>query len=413
MRIELIVIGGEVLKGTTINTNASFIGKSLHGAGYLLSRQTTLPDDRALLEEGIAEALERADIVLTTGGLGPTIDDITRKTVAALFDSGFHFDKEVADDLAARYGADLKSLTDQATVPSKAKIMLNTVETAPGFIFEQGKGALIMLPGVPHEMKPMLTAKVLPYLRQHFPLREKWFRKELHLFELPENAVDPSLRELKEQHPQVEFGIYPALGLLSVHLEARAEDAQAAEKLLAAPFIKLEEQFATNCFDAPNGLIEEAVHHLFCENGWTLSAAESCTGGSLSARLTALPGASQYFLGSVVSYSNDIKTALLNVPASEIAAHGAVSEAVVARMASGVIAATGSEFGLAVSGIAGPDGGTAEKPVGTVWCAVCRKGEKPHTWQIRARGSRHMIIERSVNALLSNLLIYCKETSLL
>lgn len=413
MKIELIVIGNEVLSGFTVNTNAAFIGQQLLKHGYSVDRQTTIPDDEAVMHAAFEEALARSDVVITTGGLGPTVDDVTRKAAAKLFDSPFHLDKKVEKDLIERFGKKLDSLKDQSTVPAKAEIFLNTVGTAPGFAFRKEKKALLMVPGVPDEMHPMFTDSVLPWMEKYFTLKERAYRKVLNLFELPELAVDPFLRELQKKYPRVEFGIYPSIGLLTVHVKTRAANAKEAMDILEPPYRELEVRFATNCYASETGKIEESVHHLFRENGWTLSVAESCTGGSVAARLTQIPGASAYFLGSIVAYANAVKTSVLHVPEALIQEKGAVSQEVVEAMVLGALQVTRSDFALAVTGIAGPEGGTETKPVGMVWCAVCRRGEKPHAWKLQGRGSRERIIVRSVNSLLAHLLIYIKETALL
>lgn len=413
MKIELVVIGNEVLTGFTVNTNASFIGKELFKAGYFLGKQTILPDTEDVLAEGLGKALHESDLVITTGGLGPTLDDITRKIVARLFKSDFIFSPDVANDLELRYGKDFPTITDQATVPEKAKILMNSVGTAPGFIFEESGKAMILLPGVPSEMKQMMQFQALPYILERFSLKSRVYKQSLYFLELSEHALDPALRELSMQYPHVDFGIYPSLGFLSLSLGIKAQTEKDAMRELSQPLSTLQSLFATNCYASENGLLEEAVHHAFVENQWTLSIAESCTGGQAAARLTKLPGASDYFLGSVVPYSNQLKTGILGIPKELIEKNGAVSPEVVAKMAEGVQKISGSDFSLAVTGIAGPAGGTLEKPVGTVWCAVCRKGEPPYIWKLQGRGTREMIIERSVNSLFSHLLLYIKKTSLL
>ena len=413
MKVELVVIGNEVLAGFTVNTNGAFISQKLTEKGYTVTRQEVLPDEPTVLQAGLCEALERADVVITTGGLGPTLDDLTRQTAATLYASDFCFNAEVAADIKRRFGADHPLVKDQATVPSKAEIMLNSVGTAPGLIFREEGKALVMLPGVPNEMRPMLTGQAIPYLQEHFPLAKRSFSRTIHLYGVPELGVDPLIRQLRRRHSSVEFGIYPGLGVLSVRMTVQAAEKAAADAELDPPAIAIETQFATHCFTSVSGGIEEAVQRVFVENGWTLALAESCTGGSLASQITKLSGASAYFLGSVVAYSNRLKTDLLDVPESLITEKGAVSAEVVEAMVEGALKVSGSDFALAVSGIAGPTGGTPEKPVGTVWCAVCRRGEKPHTWLLHAHGTRQMIITRSVNSLLGNLLMYTKETSLL
>lgn len=409
MNVELIVIGNEVLSGHTVNTNLAFIGKQLDRAGYTLTRETVLSDSHDLLKKGFQEALERNDVVITTGGLGPTIDDVTRLAAAELFESEFRLDQKTLDDLHRRFGDKFPTLTNQATVPDKAQVMLNEVGTAPGLIFHSKQGTLILMPGVPSEMRPMLTNQVIPYLQKTFPLKEKIYRRALHVFELPESVVDDELRKLKEKYPAVDFGIYPGMGVVSVTLSVRADSSEDAEIFLHPPYAELESHFATNCFESESGQVEEAVQKLFIEMGWTLSCAESCTGGAVASRITQHPGSSGYFLGSIVSYANEVKTKALKVPKEMIEEHGAVSEQVVRQMVKGALELTGSDFALAVSGIVGPGGGTDQKPVGLVWCAVQHRDGKPHVWKLNHYWPRHLVITRSVNSLLSNLMIYSKQ----
>lgn len=409
MKVELIVIGNEVLSGRTLNKNLSFIGKNLDKEGYTLSRETVLTDDHDVLKSSISAALERSDIVITTGGLGPTLDDVTREAAAEIFDSSFHFDEKVATNLRQRFGEDFSTIEDQARVPEKAHPLINNVGTAPGLIFQGDKGTLILMPGVPGEMHPILLEQVIPFLKKNFPLEEQFYRRSLHTFELPESEVDSVVRKYADRFPKVDFGIYPGMGIVSVTLAVKAKNGAEADSLLHDPFTQLEERFATNCFESENGDVEEAVQKLFVEKGWTLSCAESCTGGALAARITRHPGASDYFLGSIVSYADEVKTAALKVPEELIREKGAVSEEVVARMVQGALDLTNSDFALAVSGIAGPSGGTSEKPVGLVWCAVQHRDGKPHIWKMKNNLPRHLVILRSVNALLSNLLVYSKQ----
>ncbi|ADI39088.1 CinA-like protein [Waddlia chondrophila 2032/99] len=409
MKVELIVIGSEVLSGHTVNTNLSFIGQTLDRAGYTLSRETVLPDNHEDLKSGFAEALKRSDLVVAAGGLGPTIDDVTRHAAAEVFESSFHFNETVAKHLRERFGEKFPTVEDQAAVPEKAIPLLNNVGTAPGLIFQEGKGTLILMPGIPAEMCPILTEQVLPFLKKKFPLKEQIYRRSLHFFELSENVVDGVLRTLVQKYPKVDFGIYPGMGVVSVTLAAKAKSASDADLLLRKPYSALEEHFATNCFKSDSGQIEEAVQKLFIEKGWTLSCAESCTGGAVAARITQHSGSSGYFLGSIVSYANELKTAALKVPAELIQEKGAVSEEVVSSMVKGALDLTGSDFALAVSGIAGPLGGTPEKPAGLVWCAVQHKDGEPHLWKLNHHLPRQLVILRSVNSLLSNLILYSKQ----
>lgn len=404
MHIEVVAIGSELLVGSTINTNAADIGRALFQAGYRVDRQSTLPDEAAALKAGLEECLQRSRLVICTGGLGPTCDDITRQTAAALFNSPFRFDAAIAAELKKRYGNALISLEDQATVPVKAAILPNAVGTAPGLVFESPTATLVLMPGIPREMRVMLHEQLIPHLKTHFAPPVPKACRAAHFFSLSESAVDPLIRQLHERFPAVDFGIYPSYGIMSIYAtvdQDKSTQLQALEELSA--------HFAAHHFESPTGKVEEAVWQLFTQKGWTLSTAESCTGGGIAARLTQVPGASAYFLGGIVSYDNALKKKLLNVPESQLTAHGAVSEEVVSAMAQGAIAATGSDVAIAVSGVAGPSGGTAEKPVGTVWLAIAKKGQPPHAWKLQARGNRGMIIEWSINTALGKLLHYCSS----
>lgn len=404
MEIEVIAIGNEILSGFTINTNASYLSQQLLKEGFLVTRHTVLPDQPSLLRHGLSEALKCNQLVITTGGLGPTCDDLTKAIAAELFDSEFYYNEEIALDLKKRYGNYLPSLENQATVPHKAILLKNSVGTAPGFIFEKQQCVLILLPGVPPEMKEMFSAHVLPYIKSRYQNKKRSYGKRIHFFNLPEIAVDPTLRLLQTAHPEISFGIYPSLGILGVDLRVEAESEVSAFAILNKPLHTIIEQFKAYLFTAPSGKLEEAVHQIFSQNKLTLAAAESCTGGAFSSRLTQLSGSSAYFLGSIVAYSNSLKSSLLAVPESLIASKGAVSEEVVHAMWKGLMDKVNSDYAVAITGIAGPTGGSQNKPIGTVWCAVGKRNHPPHIWRLEARGNREMIIERSVNALLAGLL---------
>lgn len=411
MQIEIIGIGDEILTGQTVNTNASFISLELERSGLRVYRHTVLPDHPELLRKGLSEALERSQLVITTGGLGPTLDDNTRRIAAELFDSGFVFNEEIAADLKRRYGNLLIALNDQATVPQKARVLKNDVGTAPGFIFSKENRTLVLLPGPPFEMKKMLAEQVLPHLKNLFAAAPKGYRKFINLFNMGESAVDPLLREMAAKYPDVEIGIYSSYGLLNIQLTRFTPREQEALDLLEKPYKEIAEKFANNIYESNSGKIEEAVHNRFIEKKLTLSAAESCTGGSLSSRLTRLPGASKYFLGSTIVYANEMKTKVLGVSEALLQEKGAVSSEVVEKMVAGILQVSGSDFAVADTGIAGPTGGTPEKPVGTVWCGIGQRNGPVHVWKIRGYGTREMIIERTCNVLLAELLIRTSQAT--
>lgn len=403
MQIEVIAIGDEILSGMTVNSNAAYIGKRLMDAGYKVTRQTTLSDTPEVLKAGLKEALERSSIVITTGGLGPTCDDLTRGVAAELFDSPFHLDAKVAEDLSRRFGDSPISLEDQATIPSKAIPFLNTVGTAPGLAFTDEKHSLLLLPGVPTEMRAMFDVSILPYIEAKHPLKKKFFQKWLNFSLLTESQVDPVLRELEKEFPEVCFGIYPAYGTISISLTSFHEE------MLEMPADRIFAAFKERAFFSPSREIDEAVHLEMQNRKKTLALAESITGGSMAAHLTAHAGASHYFLGSIVAYSNELKTSLLGVSHATLEKEGAVSRGAALEMLEGVFRLTNADYAIAVTGIAGPTGATPGKPVGTVWGAVGARGKDPFVETFHRRGQRDTVIIYSMRRLFANLLTYMRD----
>lgn len=397
MRVEVVAIAEEVLKGMIVNTNSSYISSALGKMGWSVQRHTVLPDEKEALKEGLKEALSRSDLVISTGGLGPTLDDVTRHVAADIFSSDFVFNEEVAKDLEKRYGKDLSSLKDQATVPVKAHLLKNHVGTAPGFVFRENNKTLILLPGVPPEMQPMLDKEVMPYLQKAFPVHAEQKVETLHFCLINENMLDPLLRQLQNDYPLMEFGIYPGYGVLTVTIKSsHIVD-------LAAAKHRISSAFPTHIFTSSTGKIEDAVFEWMKEHKKTLSFAESCTGGLMAHKMTSIPGVSEIFLGSLVTYSNEMKEKVLSVSHSTLQKHGAVSAETVEEMLKGLLEVSGADYGIAVSGVAGPSGGSKEKPVGLVWAAIGEKGKKPEVGCFNFRGSRQTIIMISSTKLLAAL----------
>lgn len=394
--VEVVAIGSELLAGLSVNSNAAYLSRKLTELGFQVQRHTVLPDDEDILREGLAESLHCNTLVIATGGLGPTLDDLTKNVAAELFASDLHFNEEIAKELQLRYGK-LATLQNQATVPSKAHILKNKLGTAPGFMFSEHKGTLIILPGIPHEMKEMFENEVAPLLKKHFAFEERIFTEELHFGSLYESQVDPELRELKEEFPELRFGLYPREGLLTVQVTGSDPD------LLKAATSRISDRFAAHLFLSPSGRIEDAIHALFKQKNSTLAIAESCTGGALSARITSLPGASQFFLGGIIAYANDVKIQQLHVSKELIEKYGAVSKEAASAMAEGVQSVMKSGYSISVTGIAGPDGGSDDKPVGTVFYAIKRGSSPPLVRELRGYGSRSMIIQKTINVVLSEL----------
>lgn len=391
MHIEILSIGNELLTGRTLNTNATFICKQLHAAGYAVFSQTTLPDEKEPLKRALSEALLRSSFVIATGGLGPTLDDLTREVAADLFGRKHSFHPEVAKGIEKR-GNEF-AIQDQATLPEGALILPNLIGSAPGLILSDEKRTLILLPGVPQEMEALFLKEVLPYLRKKWPL-EKRYEEQLHFGLIYESQLDPLLRALRPQFPAVEVGIYPAYGELMVVLSSLSK-----EPLLSFVGL-LKGRFASYLFESPFGKIEEALLLSCTKRGKKLVCAESCTGGRIASLVTTPAGASVYFLGSLVTYSNELKHSLLGVSNSTLERKGAVSAETVREMVEGLFARTQADYALAVSGIAGPSGGSKEKPVGTIYVAIGQRGEAAEVGCLHLAGDRERIVATAAKMLL-------------
>jgi nicotinamide-nucleotide amidase len=404
--IELISIGAELLTGQTVNTNGSFIAKTLAKRGFRVQRITTVSDEEKSLKEAVKGALSRAKIVITSGGLGPTGDDITRQVLANLFCRKLIFDPAVAKELKERYGQSLSTLEDQATVIEGATLIPNQTGTAVGFFIQENEQTVIVLPGYPPQMKEMLIEEVLPWLDRK--MAPSYFEKTVFLSLISENGVDRELKRFEKICPDVEVGICPSRGVLAIYLKTEAASREEAERKWAPLLKHLQKMFEKHLFSTENREMGCALQKLMVLRKLTLATAESCTGGDLAARLTKISGSSAYFLAGLVAYSNQMKEKLLAVSSKTLQIHGAVSRETVEEMVEGALTVTGADFAIAVSGIAGPTGGTKEKPVGTVWGAIKQRGQRGFTGKIPIRKGwdRASIIEYSSTYLLSHLWRY-------
>jgi len=397
MHIEIVSIGDEILKGMIVNTNAAFISRVLFENGYEVSRHTVFSDEPPILDKELRAALSRSPVIITTGGLGSTLDDHTRKIAAVLFGSEFAYNEKVAQDLKKRYGDKLASLKDQATLPTGAFPLLNAVGTAPGLVFTAPNKMLILLPGIPLEMQRMLLSQVLPLLKERMPVAKKKETALFHLCLVSESTVDPLLRELKERFPDVHMGIYPSYGIVTIMLQS--SDA----KQLSAVCQALEKRFASHIFLSESGKIEEAVQKWFIQHHKRLALAESCTGGTMASQIVSVAGASEYFLGSFVAYCDALKMRMLGVSEQTLKKRGAVSEECVKEMWEGVCNHTDADFAIAVSGVAGPTGGSAHIPVGTICAALGEKNKKPDIGTFSISGPRPKVIYAATQYLLGAL----------
>lgn len=400
MAIEILSIGDEILSGSIQDTNFPYLADALKKAGYLVSFHQTVSDEPEILEKAIKNALARSQLVITTGGLGPTLDDRTKEITAKVFEKNLTTSEEIKSILTKRYSGKLSSIENQSIVPEGTELLYNDIGTAPGFFYRKGNKALVVLPGVPHEMKAMFETYALKKIIELLTDRKKIFFKHMHFCHLGEDELDPYLREIEKRHPNVSTGIYPGYGILSVSLKVVGEEKKLDE---CAEFLL--EKFPTHFYSYEQKDLAYALQKEMIAKNLTLALAESCTGGHIAAKITNIADCSKYFLGSMVSYSDEMKKRALLVASSHLEKFGAVSKEVVEDMLLGAEKLTSADFVLAVSGIAGPGGGTKEKPIGTVYCGILKKGSKPHVGKILSKGrtKRELVIEYVSNFMLGSL----------
>jgi nicotinamide-nucleotide amidase len=374
MKAEIISIGDELLIGQVVNTNASWIASELNMAGIQVVHIAAIADDKEAIVKSLDDASERADIILITGGLGPTKDDITKKTLAEYFDSKLVFHEPTFNQIKEIFKARNFEVTDinrqQAMIPDKCEPLFNKNGTAPGMWFEKEGKVFVSMPGVPFEMKPMVTEQVLPRLNKKFNFGTI-IHKTVMTTGMPESFLADKIKEWENNLPEnIKLAYLPQPGIVRLRLTAKGHDKAALQKAVDLQVEKLKAIIGDIIYGYDDITLEEVVGQLLREKGQTLSTAESCTGGYIAHLITSIAGSSDYFQGSVVSYSNEVKSKVLGVPESDLIEHGAVSQQVVEAMVIGVRKLMGTDYAVATSGIAGPTGGTPEKPVGTTWIAV-------------------------------------------
>lgn len=408
MKAELITIGDEILLGKIVDTHTAYIGDRLARIGVRLTRQITLPDEMEALREVLAESLGRCDVVITTGGLGPTKDDTTKTVLAEVFDTKLVRDEAIAEDLRARCGDGLPAVVmTQADVPESAFVIPNLVGTAPGFIFQKGEKKLVALPGPPNELKPMFESVVLPELesgRKGGLFVQNTFRT----IGIREATIEERVGKLLEEIPGLSYGLIAHPYQVDIRLFCTAPTREEAEKILEEGEKVVGEKFGKSIFTKDDRSLEEVLGKMLRERKKTVALAESCTGGLISKRITDISGSSNYFEGAFVSYSNQWKENLLGVSSKTLMDHGAVSEATAREMAEKVREKAGTDIGLSVTGIAGPTGGTKEKPVGLVYMALS-DGETTVVEKFNFRGEREWVRYRASQAALNMIREYLLE----
>ncbi len=371
--VEIINIGDELLIGQVVNTNAADMAKMLNKAGFDVRKTSVIGDEAEIIRSSLQSAMQRAAVVLVTGGLGPTKDDITKKVLAEEFDSSLIMNEQVRVHVERYFASKGLPFTptnaEQALVPDKCRVVFNSVGTAPGMCFEKNGKLVFSMPGVPFEMRTMMP-EVIEIMKQHFKSEAVEY-KTLLVSGIGESFLSDKLEGFEANLPRgISLAYLPKGGTIRLRLTAKGADRNKVTDMLGKQtellLASVKDYFMG--FECDN--LAETLGERLSENGKTVATAESCTGGNIAHLITLVAGSSRYYKGSVVSYANEVKEKVLGVRAGDLQQYGAVSEEVVKQMAEGVKRLLKTDYAIATSGIAGPSGGSDEKPVGTVWIAV-------------------------------------------
>ena len=415
MLAEIITIGDEILIGQIVDTNSAWMAKQFNAIGVSVKQITSVSDDEAHILASLAQAEERADLILITGGLGPTKDDITKKTLAKYFGMGFRRDEAALEMVASIFKKYNRPLIDiniqQADVPDGCEVIVNKNGTAPCMWFEQNDKIFVSMPGVPFEMMYLMDDEILPRIKSKFTL-PTIVHKTILTANIGESFLAKEIEEIEDLLPDhIKLAYLPKLGQVRLRLSAKGNDETTLKQeveVYAKQIISKIQQFVVVDEDVP---FEKAILDIMKKRGVTLSTAESCTGGYIAHLITQHPGCSSVYWGGAVAYAYSLKESILSVKESTLTQFGAVSEETVKEMAEGAIKHFKTDYAIAVSGIAGPDGGTADKPVGTVWIAVSNK-DKTVAKVFTFNNKRIQNIERSAASALMMLLNLLKEDGL-
>ena len=398
MNSAIITVGDEILIGQVTDTNAVWISQNLNNLGVRVEEMVTVSDDPEQICLTLDRYLGKFGMVIMTGGLGPTKDDLTKQTLAEYFNSKMVTHNGVLDRITAYFkerGRNmLESNIRQADVPDDCRVLMNNHGTAPGMWFEKEGTILVSLPGVPYEMEGLMKDHIIPEIQKRVKVPHV-VHKTIMTQGVPESYLAALLRDWEADLPDcIKLAYLPRPGIVRLRLTVIDKCANDAEQLLQIIVGKLLKIIPQHIFGYDDIGLEEALGILLKERGLTLSTAESCTGGNVARLITSVPGSSGYYTGSVIAYENRIKTDVLHVDEALIKTHGVVSKEVVEEMASGVQSYYKTDTAIATSGIAGPDGGTTEKPVGTIWICVVY-GKKSYAKKIRFSGTRERIIDQA------------------
>lgn len=401
---EIISIGDELLYGQILDTNSKWLSEEMDKIGVRVIRKTTTGDDPQDMLQAFKAASKNADIILMTGGLGPTKDDLTKHVLATFFNSSIKLFPEALEDLRIMFESRGRELTptnqSQANLPSNCTYIKNAVGTAPGMWFEENGSAWMSMPGVPHEMKYLMENKVIPKIKEKYEL-PVIYHKLIKTIGIGESWLSDKIAGWESQlPPHIKLAYLPSLGEVKLRLTGFGESLQSLTEEVNEQIIRLEPLISEYIYGYDTDTIASALGHELVQRKESLAIAESCTGGYLSHVITSIPGSSSYFNGSVIPYHNDFKENLLGVSSEILQTHGAVSEETVMEMSKQVRLKFNSTYGVATSGIAGPGGGSEEKPVGLVWIA-CHDGRNCRTRKLQLSKDRLINIQLTSTASLN------------
>jgi nicotinamide-nucleotide amidase len=402
--VEILAVGTELLLGQLTDTNTAHIARALADAGIDVFATHSVGDNRERIAAAIRRTLERADGVVTSGGLGPTVDDLTKEAVCDALALGTELHEPSLRSMEAFFAKTGRVMREnnrkQAEVPAGSYVMANANGTAPGFVAFRDDGKFVAsMPGVPQEMKPMLSEELVPLLRDRFHLHAAIYTRVLHTAGIAESEIDHRIADLFRAMENPKIAVLAHGYRCDVKIMAKADSEKRAVAMIDPVEREMLSRLEGFVYGAGDETLPSAIHALLQKRGETIAVAESCTGGGIAADLTSVPGSSRSFMGGVVAYDNTVKVKVLGVRDTTLSQYGAVSEETALEMAQGVRARLGTDIGLSTTGIAGPDGGSAEKPVGLVWTAIATPHET-HAVKNHFRGDRGQIQGRArVHAL--------------
>ncbi len=417
MKAEIISIGTEILLGQILNTNQEWLSRRLAALGIDVYYHSTVGDNPQRLIQAIRQGLERSDIVITSGGLGPTVDDITLEAVARALSRKLVFNQGILKQIRSHYGSKCANMPKenirQAHVPEGAIILKNNAGTAPGFIIQKDFKIFIVLPGPPRELNPMFENDVIPFLRKK--MKSSWMIKTrtINITGLPESTVDSKVKDILHSPPPVTVGIFASPSLIELKITAKARNEKEAKALIDKTDKKIDARLKDHIFGRDDETLESVVGDQLRRSRKTLAIAESCTGGLISSRITDVPGSSKYLKMGIVAYSNEVKVSRLNVSPALLKRYGAVSRQVAVQMAENIREIANTDYGLGVTGIAGPagvppKGGTKSKPAGLVYIALATPNNTA-CLEFNFTGERKVIKFKTSQAALDIIRRHCES----